>query len=40
VVVDSKDIVRRCEGCQFYARQTHLPTQALQTIPITWPFAV
>jgi hypothetical protein len=39
-VVDSKDIVRRCEGCQFYARQTHLPTQALQTIPITWPFAV
>jgi transposase InsO family protein len=27
-------------GCQFYARQTHLPAQALQTIPITWPFAV
>jgi hypothetical protein len=24
-VVDSKDIVQRCEGCQFYARQTHLP---------------
>jgi hypothetical protein len=21
-------------------RQTHLPAQALQTIPITWPFAV
>jgi transposase InsO family protein len=39
-VADSKDIVRHCEGCQFYARQTHLPTQALQTIPITWPFAV
>jgi hypothetical protein len=39
-VADSKDIVRRCEGCQFYARQTHLPVQALQTIPITWPFAV
>jgi hypothetical protein len=33
-------IVRTCEGCQFYARQTHLPAQALQTIPITWPFAV
>jgi hypothetical protein len=32
--------VRHCEGCQFYARQTHLPAQALQTIPITWPFAV
>jgi hypothetical protein len=39
-VADSMDIVRRCEGCQFYARQTHFPTQALQTIPITWPFAV
>jgi hypothetical protein len=39
-VADSKDIVRRCEGRQFYARQTHLPAQALQTIPITWPFAV
>ena len=29
-----------CEGCQFYARQTHLPAHSLQTIPITWPFAV
>jgi hypothetical protein len=33
-------IVRSCRGCQFYAKQTHLPAQALQTIPITWPFAV
>nr|CAB3503789.1 unnamed protein product [Digitaria exilis] len=33
-------VVRTCEGCQFYARKTHLPAQALQTIPITWPFAV
>ena len=33
-------MVRRCEGCQFYARQTHLPAQELQTIPITWPFTV
>jgi hypothetical protein len=39
-VADSKDIVWHCEGCQFYARQIHLPVQALQTIPITWPFAV
>jgi ribonuclease HI len=37
---DSKNIVQRYEGCQFYARQTHLPAQALQTIPIMWPFAV
>ena len=28
------------EGCQYYARQTHLLSQALQTIPITWPFVV
>ena len=32
--------MRTCEGCQFYARQTHLPAHALQTIPIKWPFAV
>jgi hypothetical protein len=29
-----------CEGCQFYARKTNLPTHVLQTIPVTWPFAV
>jgi hypothetical protein len=35
VVADASRIVRTCEGCQFNARQTHLPAQALQTIPIT-----
>jgi hypothetical protein len=39
-VVDATRIVRSCQGCQFYARQTHLPAQALQTIPITWSFAM
>jgi hypothetical protein len=39
-VADSKNIVRRCKGCQFYARQSHLPAQAMQTISIMWPFAV
>jgi IS30 family transposase len=39
-VADATRIVRTCEGCQFYARQTHLLAQALQTIPITWSFAV
>jgi hypothetical protein len=34
-VADATRIVRTCQGCQFYARQTHLPAQALQTIPIT-----
>jgi hypothetical protein len=39
-VADATRIVRSCRGCQFYARQTHLPAQTLQTIPITWLFAV
>jgi transposase InsO family protein len=39
-VANATRIVRSCQGCQFYARQRHLPAQALQTIPITWPFAV
>jgi transposase InsO family protein len=39
-VGDATRIVRTCQGCQFYARQTHLPAQALQTILITWLFAV
>jgi hypothetical protein len=37
-MADAEKIVRTCEGCQFYTRQTHLLAQALQTIPITWPF--
>jgi ribonuclease HI len=28
-VADTTRIVRTCQGCQFYARQTHLPAQAL-----------
>jgi ribonuclease HI/transposase InsO family protein len=39
-VANATRIVRTCQGCQFYARQTHLPAQALQTILITWSFAV
>jgi hypothetical protein len=39
-VADATRIVRTCEGCQLYARQTCLPAQALQTIPINWPFVV
>jgi hypothetical protein len=39
-VADAIRIVRSCRGCQFYARQTHLPAQTLQTIHITWSFAV
>jgi ribonuclease HI/transposase InsO family protein len=39
-VADASEIVRTCEGCQFYARKSNLPAHILQTIPITWPFAV
>nr|CAE02097.1 OSJNBa0020I02.4 [Oryza sativa Japonica Group] len=37
---DAVDLVRRCRACQFHARQTNQPAQALQTIPLSWPFAV
>jgi transposase InsO family protein len=39
-VTDANEVVRNCKGCQFYARRTNLPAHALQTIPVTWPFAV
>ena len=39
-VADAEQIMCICEGCQYYARQTHLPDQALQTIPIMWLFMV
>src|SRR6266540_6670807 len=34
------EIIRKCEGCQYFAWQIHVPAQELQTIPITWLFAV
>jgi hypothetical protein len=39
-VADTNEVVRTCEGYQFYARKTHLPAHALRTIPVTWPFVV
>jgi ribonuclease HI len=36
----AKDLVKRCKGCQFFAKQQHLPAQALRTIPPSCPFAV
>jgi hypothetical protein len=39
-VADASEVVRTCEGCQFYTRKSNLPAHVLQTIPITWPFAV
>ena len=37
---DAKDLVKRCKGCQFFAKQQHLPAQVLRTIPPSWPFAM
>ena len=37
---DAQDLVQKCVGCQLFANQSHMPPTALQTIPITWPFAV
>jgi hypothetical protein len=39
-VTDAKDLVKRCKGFQFFAKQQHLPAQALRTIPPSWPFAI
>jgi hypothetical protein len=39
-VAYASEIVRTCEGCQFYARKSNLPAHVLQTIPVTWTFAV
>ncbi|KAI5022374.1 hypothetical protein ZWY2020_059104 [Hordeum vulgare] len=36
----AKDMVDRCEGCQFYSNKFHKPTSALKTIPLVWPFAL
>jgi hypothetical protein len=40
VIADPSEIVRTCEGCQFYTRRTNLLAHTLQPIPITWHFAV
>jgi transposase InsO family protein len=37
---DAAKMVKRCEACQFYAKQIHQPAQELQTIPLTWLFVV
>jgi hypothetical protein len=33
-VSGADSLVRRCEGCQFFARQKHMTSHQLQTIPI------
>ena len=36
----TKEIVDKCEGCQYYSNMSHKPAPALKTIPLVWPFAV
>jgi hypothetical protein len=39
-LADAQDLVWRCKGCQFFAKQQHVPAQALRTIPPSWPFSM
>jgi hypothetical protein len=36
---DAEELVRRCQGCQYFAKQQHVPAYKLVTILPTWPFA-
>jgi hypothetical protein len=37
---DATQIMRSCRGSQYFSRQICIPAQELQTICITWSFAV
>jgi len=39
-LTNAAELIRTCEAYQFHAKQVHQPAQELQTIPLTWPFAV
>jgi hypothetical protein len=38
-VSNAEDLVRRCQNCQFFGKQSHIPAHSLITIPPSWPFA-
>jgi hypothetical protein len=38
-VTDAEDLVRRCQNCQFFGKQSHVLAHSLITIPPSWPFA-
>jgi len=38
-VADAEKLIRHCEGCQFFAKLTHVPAHEIQTILSSWPFA-
>lgn len=37
---DATELVTTCTACQFHSKNIHQPAQALQTIPLSWPFVV
>jgi hypothetical protein len=37
---DAEQLVLKCEGRQRFSKRSHQPATALQTNPITWPFAI
>jgi hypothetical protein len=37
-VSDAKDLMQRCQNCQFFGKQSHVPAHSLITIPPSWPF--
>jgi hypothetical protein len=36
---DAEELVRRCQGCRYFAKQQHVSSYKLVTIPPTLPFA-
>jgi hypothetical protein len=35
---DAEELLRRCQGCQYFTKQQHILAYKLVTIPPTWPF--
>jgi hypothetical protein len=36
---DAEELVRHCKGCQFFAKQAHVPAHNVICIPPSWPFS-
>ena len=36
---DAEELIRKCKGCQMFARQAHVPAHNLICIPPAWPFS-
>jgi hypothetical protein len=37
VLKDAEELVRKCKGCQMFARQAHIPAHDLIYISLAWP---